>query len=222
MSLKSQQPLLTTWKYWRRSFRGRGHWLTQELDPGNRRLLYPSPLFVINVPLKPYYCMIVVIDIPIPEGRKWNRHRKEFAILTIFRIWPSRIPFPVGSDSKCGRPGFYPWVGKISWRRAWQPTPVILPKESQGQRSLEGCSPQGRRVRHDWATKHSTHHTQSESCHQGLRIERTTCYWDHLDSTCDWTSKGLNITFKIWWVGADLYSSFSISRQAPYMSSHAY
>jgi len=145
MSLKSQQPLLTTWKCWRRSFRKRGHWLTQELDPGNRRLLYPSPLFVINVPLKPYYCMIVVIDIPIPEGRKWNRHRKEFAILTIFRIWPSRIPFPVGSDSKCGRPGFYPWVGKISWRRAWQPTPVFLPKESQGQRSLEGCSPQGRK-----------------------------------------------------------------------------
>ena len=87
--------------------------------------------------------MIIVIDIPIPEGRKWNRHRKEFTILIIFRIWPSRIPFPVGSDSKCGRPGFYPWVGKSSWRRAWQPTPVFLPRESQGQRSLEGCSPQG-------------------------------------------------------------------------------
>ena len=24
---------------------------------------------------------------------------------------------------------FYPWVGKISWRRAWQPTPVVLPGE---------------------------------------------------------------------------------------------
>ena len=143
MSLKSQQPLLTTWKCWRRPSRGHGHWLTQELDPGNWSLLYPSPLFIINVPLKPYYCMIIVIDIPIPEGRKWNRHRKEFTILIIFRIWPSRIPFPVGSDSKCGRPGFYPWVGKSSWRRAWQPTPVFLPRESQGQRSLEGCSPQG-------------------------------------------------------------------------------
>ena len=103
----------------------------------------PFPLFIINVPLKPYYCMIIVINIPIPEGRKWNRHRKEFTILLIFRIWPSRIPFPVGSDSKCGRPGFYPWVGKISWRRAWQPTPVFLPREFQGQRSLDRCSPQG-------------------------------------------------------------------------------
>ena len=27
---------------------------------------------------------------------------------------------------QCGRPGFHPWVGKIPWRRAWQPTPVFL------------------------------------------------------------------------------------------------
>ena len=33
---------------------------------------------------------------------------------------------------------FEPWVGKIPWRKAWQPTPVFLPGESQGQRSLEG------------------------------------------------------------------------------------
>ena len=34
--------------------------------------------------------------------------------------------------------GFDPRVGKIPWRRAWQPTPVFLPGESHGQRSLEG------------------------------------------------------------------------------------
>ena len=33
------------------------------------------------------------------------------------------------------------WVGKIPWRRKWQPTPVFLPEESHGQRSLVGCSP---------------------------------------------------------------------------------
>ena len=38
------------------------------------------------------------------------------------------------------RPGFDPWVGKIPWRRAWQPTPVFLPGESHGQRSLAGYS----------------------------------------------------------------------------------
>ena len=31
-------------------------------------------------------------------------------------------------------------VGKIPWRRAWQPTPVSLPGESHEQRSLVGCS----------------------------------------------------------------------------------
>ena len=41
------------------------------------------------------------------------------------------------------RPGFDPWVGKIPWRRAWQPTPVFLPGEFHGQRSLVGCSPRG-------------------------------------------------------------------------------
>ena len=34
------------------------------------------------------------------------------------------------------RPGFDPWVGKIPWRRAWLPTPLFLPGESHGQRSL--------------------------------------------------------------------------------------
>ena len=38
-----------------------------------------------------------------------------------------------------------PWVGKILWRRKWQPTPVFLPGESHGQRSLVGYSPQGHR-----------------------------------------------------------------------------
>ena len=35
------------------------------------------------------------------------------------------------------------WVGKISWRRKWQPTPVFLPGEFLGQRSLVGYSPWG-------------------------------------------------------------------------------
>ena len=50
---------------------------------------------------------------------------------------------------QCGRPRFDSWVRMIPWRRAWQPTPVFLPGESHGQRSLAGCSPWGRPVRHD-------------------------------------------------------------------------
>ena len=47
------------------------------------------------------------------------------------------------------------WV-KILWRREWQPTPVLLPGESYGWRSLVGCSPQG--------------HTESDT------TEVTVCY----------------------------------------------
>jgi len=55
------------------------------------------------------------------------------------------MSFPGGSDSKrirlqCGRPSFNPWVRKIPWRRAWQPTPVFLPGELE-QRSLADYSP---------------------------------------------------------------------------------
>ena len=46
---------------------------------------------------------------------------------------------------QCQKPRFDPWVGKIPWRRKWQPTPVFLPGKSHGQRSLEGCSPWGRK-----------------------------------------------------------------------------
>jgi len=42
------------------------------------------------------------------------------------------------STQQCyAMPYNYPWVGKIPWRRKWQPTPVFLPGESHGQRSLE-------------------------------------------------------------------------------------
>ena len=56
---------------------------------------------------------------------------------------------------QCRRPGFYPWVGKIPWRRKWQPTPVLLPRKSHGQRSLVSMGSQ--RVRHNWATSVSLH-----------------------------------------------------------------
>ena len=46
---------------------------------------------------------------------------------------------------------FDPWVGKIPWRRVWQPTPVFLPEESHGQRSLASYSPWGsKKVRTEW------------------------------------------------------------------------
>ena len=54
--------------------------------------------------------------------------------------------FPGGSDCKVsaynvGDPGSIPGLGKIPWRRKWQPTLVLLPGESHGWRSLVGYSP---------------------------------------------------------------------------------
>ena len=60
-----------------------------------------------------------------------------------------RAGFPGGASGKeptCQRRRhkrcrFNPWVGKISWTRKWQPTPVFLPGESHGQRSWRATVP---------------------------------------------------------------------------------
>ena len=56
-------------------------------------------------------------------------------------VWASQVAL-VGKNppARAGdmRLGFHPWVGKILWRRARQPTPVFLSGESHGQRSLAG------------------------------------------------------------------------------------
>ena len=57
-------------------------------------------------------------------GLPWGLRRK--------RIW-----------LQCRRHGFAPWVRTIPWRRERQPTPVFLPEEPRGQRSLAGYSPWG-------------------------------------------------------------------------------
>ena len=61
----------------------------------------------------------------------------KFVLDTQVMLVVKNPPANVG-DKRCR---FDPWVGKIPWRRAWQPTPVFLPRASQGQRSLEGYSP---------------------------------------------------------------------------------
>ena len=55
------------------------------------------------------------------------------------------LDFPGSSDHKVSaysaRDQVQSWVRKILWRRKWQPTPVFLPRESRGQRSVVGYSP---------------------------------------------------------------------------------
>ena len=60
-------------------------------------------------------------------------------MINISNIYCLSQGFPGGSDSEESDP----WVRKISWRREGQPTPVFLPGEFHGQRSLAEHSPPG-------------------------------------------------------------------------------
>ena len=44
---------------------------------------------------------------------------------------------------RCKRLGFDPWIRKIPWSRKWHPTPIFLPEEFHGQKSLVAYSPWG-------------------------------------------------------------------------------
>ena len=71
--------------------------------------------------------------------------------LLVFKINGVLWGFSGGTNGKkpscqcrrCKRRGFNAWVGKIPWQSKWQPTPVFLPGESHGQRSLVSYSPWG-------------------------------------------------------------------------------
>ena len=62
--------------------------------------------------------------------------------------------------------GFDLWVGKISWRRKWQPTPAFLPGEFHGQ-SLAGYSPWGRK---EWDTTELAACTPAVSASKGTAL----------------------------------------------------
>ena len=81
-----------------------------------------------------------------------------------FQVWEAQICYDPcisrwysSKESSCQcrkrkRHGFDPWVGKSPWRRKWQSTPVLLPGESHGQRSLAGVAQS-----QTWQKRLSTH-----------------------------------------------------------------
>ena len=91
---------------------------------------------------------------------------------------------PGGSDRKesCneGDLGLIPGLGKIPWRRGWPPTPVFLPGESHGQRSLVDNSPWGCKQL-DTAKQLSTQkESNSEYSLEGLMLKLKLQYFGHL------------------------------------------
>ena len=61
--------------------------------------------------------------------------------------------------------GFKPWVGKIPWKRKWQPTPVCLPGKSHGQGSLEVYSPGGHKESDMWTEPQYLHFIVTVTLH---------------------------------------------------------
>ena len=107
------------------------------------------------------------------------------------------------SDKKiclqCRRPRFDPLVGKIPWRRAWQPTPVCLPREFHGQRNL-GAAVQG-------VTKSLTCLSDSAAAHQPLRM----LSWHFLGLSPHSPLGPLTPGMQVWICG----ETFNIARRAP-------
>ena len=80
-----------------------------------------------------------------------NQHILILSLDKIIKTAPSQLPRWCCQCSRCRRRRSDSWVRKIPWRRAWQPTPVFLPGEFHGQRSLVVYSPQVHRAGHDWS-----------------------------------------------------------------------
>ena len=110
---------------------------TQELDErGDSIQPWHTPFPISNHSVVPY----LVFTVAWPAYRFHRRQARQSGIPISWKIFHNLL---WSTQSQCGRPGFNPWVGKISWRRKWQPTPVFLPGKSHGWRSLLGYSSWG-------------------------------------------------------------------------------
>ena len=69
---------------------------------------------------------------------KWTNWNCDYSSSFII-LWASLVAQTIKNLPAVQETGFDPWVGKTLWRRAWQPTPVFLPEESQGWKSPSGC-----------------------------------------------------------------------------------
>jgi len=90
------------------------------------------------------------------------------------------------------RHGFDSWVGKIPWRSTWQPTPVLLPGEARGQRSLVGCTVHGLAKSRPWLKRLSMHAHVVLFTQEDLEKWNTSvlldCLLFHFSWACPWLS----------------------------------
>ena len=93
----------------------------------------------------PFLCSVCSVGFFFTSIRLGEGTLKTGTIFVYLLLYSQSLGFPggsVGKESACNA-RFDPWIGKIPWSRKWQPTPVLLPGVSHGQRSLVGYSPWG-------------------------------------------------------------------------------
>ena len=101
------------------------------------------------------------------------------------------------------RPRFCPWVGKISWKRKWQPTPVLLPGEVHEQRSLAGYSP--------WGHKESDMTEQLTLTMSFPAFNTTSCRQSYNTALLPWLTSSLNPPHSQGKVGSSAGHSLHVS-----------
>ena len=95
------------------------------------------------------------MEIKVKSRNIWISERRISWYVLAF--WIQLLGFPGGTSGKesiyqCQRLGFHPWLRKIPWRKAWQPTPVFLPGEfpwTEEPGRLQSLGSQ--RVGHNWS-----------------------------------------------------------------------
>ena len=102
---------------------------------------------------------------------------------------------------------FNPWVRRIPWRRAWQPSPIFLPGESHGQRGLAGYGPHGRK---ESETTKATAYNVDGRAKQRLPSPRTQA-GKHSQDPC----LRLKATMTVHWLktGGPTKTAFVLSKQ---------
>ena len=112
---------------------------------GRKKLHISFHLFLFLAP--PYPLQYSCLKNPTDRGAWWvivhgvEKNWTRLKLLSMHSLY--ELPWWLSgkeSTCQCRRCKFDPWVGKISWRRKWQATPVFLPRKSHGQRSLAGYS----------------------------------------------------------------------------------
>ena len=110
------------------------------------------------------------------QRRQWHPHSSTLAWKTPWMEEPGRL------QSMGSRRVRHNWATSFSlfiflhWRRKWQPTPVLLPGESQGQGSLLGCRLWGRtELDTTEATEQQQQHDNFQAVNTGNQTEHSVC-----------------------------------------------